>query len=248
MRSGIEAPNTIDKTSEVAHMSGTERRCFVQGGHLFVILEEGTFLVDTGAPASFGRIASLVLEGQRFTMQPSYMGMTADQLSSYVSRETDGLIGTDILNRFDILLDVPNSRACFSTATLTCEGERLPLDFVMNVPILTAVIDATPMKLFFDTGAQLSYLQGESLCQYPPEGSETDFYPGFGSFTTDTFRVPLQFGRTMCKLRCGRLPEILGMTLMLAGTEGIVGNELLRGRRVGYFPRHGCLTLGASSD
>ena len=76
----------------------------------------------------------------------------------------------------------------------------------------------------------------------------TDFYPIFGEFTTDTYRAPLQVGQTQHQLRCGQLPTVLGLTLMVAGTKGIVGNELLNGRRVGYFPRRHVLMLGESSN
>jgi len=176
------------------------------------------------------------------------MGLTADRLSDYVRSDVDGLLGTDILNEFDLLMDIPQSRVCVSTANLDCEGDRVPLSFVMTVPTLTAVIDATPTTMFFDTGAQLSYFQGNSLSRYPAEGSMTDFYPGFGPFSTDTFRTPIRLGCTQQNLRCGRLPTVLGMTLMLAGTEGIVGNELVSGRRVGYFPRRQLLVLGESSN
>ncbi len=177
------------------------------------------------------------------------MGLTAHKLSAHVGRDVDGLLGTDILNEFDVLMDIPQSRVWLSTAHLDCEeGDPLPLEFVMNVPTLTAVIDAAPTMVFFDTGAQVSYFQGETLPRYPAAGRVTDFYPGFGSFSTDTFVTPFQFGRTPCTLRCGRLPTVLGMTLMLAEAEGIVGNELLLGRRVGYFPRRRLLVLGPSAD
>lgn len=177
------------------------------------------------------------------------MGLTAHKLSAHVGRHVDGLLGTDILNEFDVLMDIPQSRVWLSTAHLDCEeGNRLPLGFVMNVPTLTAVIDAAPTMVFFDTGAQVSYFQGETLPRYPAAGRVTDFYPGFGPFSTDTFVTPFQFGRTHCTLRCGRLPTVLGMTLLLAEAEGIVGNELLLGRRVGYFPRRRLLVLGPSAD
>jgi hypothetical protein len=229
-------------------MSGIEIRASFEHGHVFVVMTEGTFLVDTGAPASFGRVSSVTVEQKRFEVRAGYMGLTADRLSELVGRDVDGLLGTDILNEFDVLIDIPQSRVCFSAANLDCEGDRVPLSFVMTVPTLTAVIDATPTTMFFDTGAQLSYFQGRSLSRYPAEGSMSDFYPGFGPFSTDTFRTPFQLGRTQQNLRCGRLPNILGMTLMLAGTEGIVGNELVSGRRVGYFPRRQLLVLGESSN
>ena len=215
----------------------------LDNGHLFIALAEGTFLFDTGAPTSFGRVSPLALEGQRFNFPPGYMGLTAELLSTYVGHKTDGILGGDILNQFDILIDTPQSRVCFSSAQLNCDGEILPVDFFMNVPILAADVEGKPVKMFFDTGAQISYFQDDSLSSFPAEGSVTDFYPGVGQFFTDTFRTPIQLGRTRYELRCGQLPDLLGMTLMLAGTDGIVGNELLHRRLVGYFPRRRQLIL-----
>ena len=97
--------------------------------------------------------------------------------------------------------------------------------------------------MFFDTGAQISYFQGDSLSKFPAEGTVQDFYPVIGEFSTDTFRIPIKIGRAQYPLRCGQLPTLLGMSLMLAGTQGIIGNELLQGRVVGYFPRRRWLIL-----
>ena len=215
----------------------------LEKGHLFVALTEGSFLLDTGAPTSFGKVTPIMLDGQSFELSRSYMGLTAQVLSDYVGCETAGILGADILNQFDSLIDLPQSRVCFSKAPLECDGELLSLDFCMGVPIIAATVSGNPVKLFFDTGAQISYLQDDSLSDFPAEGIVTDFYPGIGQFSTDTFRAPVRLGHSTHELRCGRLPDLLGMTLMLAGTGGIIGNEILRGRVAGYFPRRQRLIL-----
>jgi hypothetical protein len=91
--------------------------------------------------------------------------------------------------------------------------------------------------LFFDTGAQISYFQDESLSTYPSAGELTDFYPGFGQFQTDTYNVPIRIGSEQFTIRCGKLPGLLGMSLAMADVQGILGNQILLDRRVGYFPR-----------
>lgn len=215
----------------------------LENGHPFITLPEGTFLLDTGAPTSFGRVSPIMLEGQSFSLPPSYMGLTAQVLSTYVGRETDGILGADILNQFDVLIDLPKSRVCFSSVPLECDGEIQPLDFCMGVPILESSVAGNSVRMFFDTGAQISYLQDNNLSSFPAEGRLTDFYPGIGQFPTDTFRTPIRLGGAEHQLRCGQLPPLLGMSLMLAGTGGIVGNEILRDRCAGYFPRRHRLVL-----
>jgi hypothetical protein len=70
-----------------------------------------------------------------------------------------------------------------------------------------------------------------------------DFYPGFGEFETATHHVPVSLGSLSETLRCGCLPGLLGMSLMMADTQGILGNAILYGRTAGYFPRRGILSL-----
>ena len=207
-------------------------------GHLFIRLPEGRFLVDTGNPGSFGRVPSLTIQGRSFRIS----GRGPLEVESFVGAAMDGLIGTDILNQFDVLFDLSQGLAWFSTGELTCGGERLPIDFVMTIPRLGAAIRDTRIRVFFDTGAPLNYYQGD-WADFPREEPAEDFFPGYGTFQTDTARVPMLLGRRLYQLKAGRLPGILGMALATAGTTGIVGVELFQGRRVGYFPRRSSLVL-----
>jgi len=109
-------------------------------GHLFATAGNGTFLLDTGAPVSFGRVSAVTLDGQRFTVAPTYLGLTKEVLSSHVGRDVDGLLGADILNQFDTLIDVGHSRVLFSEGPVEFGGEELALDDFMGIPILTATI------------------------------------------------------------------------------------------------------------
>ena len=95
-----------------------------------------------------------------------------------------------------------------------------------------------------DTGAQISYFQDDSLTDFPSAGSVTDFYPGVGQFQTDTHQVAVSLGGVAFTLRCGTLPGSLGEDLMkIAGIDGIVGNQILCNRIVGYFPRRHSLAF-----
>lgn len=215
----------------------------LENGHLFVGLPEGTFLLDTGAPNSFGKASPVTVEEQQFKLPTSYMGLSAGVLSTYVSRYTDGILGGDILNQFDVLIDVQQSRISLSTAPLVGDGEELAIELCLGVPIVIATIAGESVRMFFDTGAQISYFQDDLLTSFPTEEKVTDYYPGIGQFSTATFRVPVQLGRSPCELRCGQLPSMLGMALMMADVKGIIGNEVLRNRIAGYFPRRHRLFL-----
>ncbi|MCX6970027.1 MAG: hypothetical protein NTV93_07725 [Verrucomicrobia bacterium] len=51
-------------------------------GHLFLELEDGLWLFDTGAPTSFGESKEIALDGRRSPMSNGYMGLSASSLSS----------------------------------------------------------------------------------------------------------------------------------------------------------------------
>lgn len=70
-----------------------------------------------------------------------------------------------------------------------------------------------------------------------------DFFPGVGSFETATHSVPATLAGVPFTLRCGSLPGLLGMTLMMADVEGIIGNKVMRTRKIGFYPRRGLLSL-----
>lgn len=211
--------------------------------HLFMEIEGNFWLFDTGAPISFGECASLRFGGRTFPLAGSYLGLSAQSLSDLVGIRCAGILGADILNKFDFLIDVPNGRITYSEEPLEHPGATVACSQVMGVPVVTAQVDGSAHDMFFDTGAQISYLQDSSTTRFPPAGTFRDFYPLIGTFETETHFVPLTVGGLSFTLRCGRLPGLLAAALLLAGTTGILGNEILAHRKAGYFPRRSCLVL-----
>ena len=212
-------------------------------GHLFVELDGGLWVLDTGAPNSFGISTQLTVTGEMFRIGTNYLGLDAAALSQSVGVTCVGLLGADVLGRFDHVLDTASGRLVVSTEELSHSGNAVSLEEFMGTPIITAEVDGCECRMFFDTGARFSYFQSDALTRFPSAGSVTDFYPGFGEFQTGTHYVPATFGGETRTLRCGSLPESLGATLMMAGTVGIIGNEILGNRSIGYFPRRRMMLL-----
>jgi hypothetical protein len=214
-----------------------------RNSHLFIELDDGLWLHDTGAPSSFGTRQSLELLGINFPIDKSYMGQDAAFLSEAVGVDCKGLLGADVLSAFDQILDVPGGCLTLSTDELEHSGETLLIEDFMGIPILSVNVAGEPFRMFFDTGAQVSYLQDDLLETFPSAGLLEDFYPGFGKFETDTHTVPFTLGPETHALRCGQLPGLLGMSLMMADVQGILGNAILENRTVGYFPRRNLFSL-----
>lgn len=156
---------------------------------------------------------------------------------------TAGLLGLDVLTHFDHILNVPAGTLTVSTDPLPHAGQPIPLDEFMGVPIVTAQILGSSCRMMFDTGAKISYFQHDLLASFPPLGNVKDFYPGFGEFETPTYQVAMSLGGIPLTLRCGRLPGLLGDTLMMTTVQGILGNEIFSRRTIGYFPRWRKITI-----
>ena len=214
-----------------------------QSGHLLLELANDHWVLDTGSPGSFGSNALQKLAGQPVQVPRSFMGLNATTLSQMIGAPVAGLLGTDVLNRFDIVLDVGAGLAHFTSEAVPLEGEAVTLSDVMGVPVVQAQVDGRAHAMFFDTGAGVSYFQEEGLEQYPPLEPAQDFYPGIGPFETPTWRLPVQLGGTRFLLRTGRLPDLLAMTLAMAGVDGIVGNAICADHRIGYFPRRSLMVI-----
>jgi hypothetical protein len=212
-------------------------------GHIFIEVNGNLWLLDTGAPLSFGSAPDFSFEGEIFELESTYLGLTPETLSGFVGVRTAGLLGADILNSLDVIFNGLDNTITFSLSPLDHEGQVVKLDEFMGIPILSATVNGQDYCMFFDTGAQISYFQDDTLKTFPPAGQMTDYYPGFGQFQTDTHNVDFLIGGSSFILRCGCLPDLLGMTLMMAETEGIIGNQILQDRVVGYFPRRKELVL-----
>ena len=215
----------------------------LQRDHLLLRSPEGYWIVDTGSPQSFGDHRTVNLANKVFEVSPNLMGLDAKMLSDLSGICVQGLIGTDILNEFDILFDVPAGQMTFGDLPLNTEGKTFPIDFVMGVPTANIQIQSRDVAMVFDTGATFSYWQAPELDSFSEKEVRKDYFPGIGEFEVKTFHVPVTLGSLEFQLECGRLPEMLGLTLSLIGVEGILGNEFFREIKLGYLPRHNQIVL-----
>jgi hypothetical protein len=220
-----------------------QQQLAMRSGHLMVPGAGGWWILDTGAPASFGTARQLRLADRTFPVMEGYAGLNADVLSGLVGEPVAGLIGMDILGGLDIVIDVPKGELIMSSQSVELAGDEVHLTEFLGIPVLQVGIAGQSESMFFDTGASISYFQGEAILQYPPVGRVQDFFPGAGRFEVDTYRVGLSIGGRELEVNCGQLPGLLGMSLSLAQVTGIVGNEVCSQGAIGFFPRRHLLVL-----
>jgi len=214
-----------------------------RNNHVFVEIAGALWVYDTGADSSFGNQDTGLL-GPVEEVPKLYAGrFSAEDISGFIGETVAGIIGADIINRYDHLLDLGSHRLTVSDGDLTSPGRPQPLEFFMGVPMLKSRIGGEQHNLFFDTGAQISYFQGDAPAGSPDAGPLEDFFPMIGTFNTSTRLISIGLNGLNHTLRCGQLPGLMGMALGMAEVSGILGNEVMRGRVTGYFPRRKQLIL-----
>jgi hypothetical protein len=136
-------------------------------GHIIAVINNCKYIVDTGSPSSFGN-GKININGSNYNISASGMhGLTATSVSNLSGIQVDGLIGMDILSNFDVTFSESEIRffdAGSTNGQHTPNAISLPLiDKVMGIPIINMTIHNQVRRIFFDTGAKLSYLSDELL-------------------------------------------------------------------------------------
>ena len=212
-------------------------------GHIIVREGSVAYLIDTGAPLSIGESRTLSFADGTFEVQNNYMGITSQELSKHVGTDLHALVGADILSSFNLVIDPRSSEIILSDEGITLSGIELDVDYFMGIPIIQAEVAGQPIRMFFDTGAKLSYLDQEISQKYPTLGTIHDFYPSMGRFETRIFRVPIRLGTAEIELTVGILPELLQLTLIMSDTSGILGTGILSDFAIELDPHRRKLVL-----
>lgn len=206
-------------------------------GHLFIEIDGGDWLVDTGSPTSFGDGGAVALCGQPHHVATGYGPVTIDWVREMVGCKCAGLLGGDILNNYDFVFDLAGGSLLVTEEDLEATGVAVPLEGVMGVPIITVGVGSHSMRMALDTGAQHSYLQHPAIEEYPKGEIVEDFAIGEGTFQLQLHAVPIRLGGVELTLPMGTRIDGSVAAITAFGLHGVVGLDLFKGRVVTYCPR-----------
>jgi hypothetical protein len=201
-------------------------------GHPIINEGENRILIDTGTPTTIHASDSLNFCSESYGCSTNYMGLTVSKISDMLGTEITTLLGADILSGYRILIDYQNQVIEFSKQEIDIYGTQTDISNFMGIPIIKMTVDNQELKFFLDTGAKLSYLSDSLTNNYESAGTDEDFYPGVGKFQTECFEIPTVFGDNEFIVKYGNLPKLLQMTLMLGGTDGIIGFDFFNNFKV----------------
>ena len=201
-------------------------------GHPIINDGENIILIDTGAPSTIHASNVLTFCSENYNCSTNYMGLTVSKISEMLGTEITTLLGADILSDYKILFYYKNEIIEFNKEAIALDGNEIGISNFMGIPIIELSIDNQKLKFFLDTGAKLSYLSGSITSNYESIGTDEDFYPGVGKFETECFYISTSFGDNNFNVKYGNLPRLLQMTLMLGGTDGIIGFDFFNNFKV----------------
>ena len=201
-------------------------------GHPIIKDGDNIILIDTGAPSTIHNSESLSFCSTNYNCSTNYMGLTISKISDMLGTVITTLLGADILSDYKILFDYKNGVVEFNKKEIDFEGNEISISNFMSISILKLSINNQELNFFLDTGAKLSYLSDSITNNYEKVGTEEDFYPGVGKFETECFEISTNLGDNNFIVKYGNLPELLQMTLMLGGTDGIIGFDFFNNFKV----------------
>jgi hypothetical protein len=209
------------------------RPMIVRKGHILLRGGRGRLaLLDTGSPMSIGRGDEYRVAGQVFNPSTA-MQSVLDAAGDHIGRKVDWLFGHDFFASNRVLIDWPSRQVRILGANEpTPRGFAIPIELVMGVPAVTGRSSHGTVRAIIDSGASLSYVPANVVQGLTPVGKRSDFYPGFGEFETDVFRVRTEIGGRFINISAGVLPPMLQMMFgLVLGADGwIVGSDFFRNR------------------
>ncbi len=184
-------------------------------------------MIDTGCPATVGSSSRFSFMGEEFQTVPTYHGVTVENLSHYVGHKIDFLVGTDILARYQWVLDWQRETVTFYPTPREFGGTVLAVKSSWGVPIVQFTVGGKVTPALLDTGAPLQFLPPDYEAKGHSVREQEDFFPSTGTFTTPVYRLPIEFGGRRFDAEFGVLPKWLRIGLEFMGCKWILGSDVL---------------------
>ena len=182
-------------------------------------------LIDTGCTKTIHNTPSLQFLGQNFNCSTNFMGVNSASLSAMLGSPVTTLMGMDILSQFKVLFHYQEGFMGFSKEAIPMKGYFIPFTKVMGIPIIELEVLGQKLKFFLDSGAKLSYLATAYTAGLNPQGEDTDFYPGHGTFQTPVYELDATLVDPF-PVRFGNLPPQMSALLSMGNVQGIIGYDL----------------------
>ena len=202
--------------------------------HLLINYAGEYVLIDTGSPTTFHRNRHIEVCGQTFDVGTSFMGMDLDYISDKVGLEMVGLIGMDVIGKFNVCINTEKFGNFIGFDTdnhyMTWQVEAFSM---MGCPGIVMNVNGRRARMLFDTGAPVSYIDPAFTYGIPICGHTKDFTPlTKKEFEVDLHSVSSSFMGKDFIVNYGDMPESISVLLKTFRVDGIIGYDLMENFRI----------------
>lgn len=200
-----------------------------ENGYVLVEQDSGFVILDSGSPISFCENGCIVFGEESLSCDTSCSFVDNSLLTEKVGRRIIGIMGTDLMNRFDHLVFFLRENGESHIFINGChhDGDLNSMN-IMGVGTADLEINGQIHTVFVDTGAVTSYIHSSFVEGMEPCGEVGDFHPSYGDFTTKLYEMNIVAFKHTYPVKFGTLPGMAEMALKMVGVDGIVGTDFLK--------------------
>ena len=209
----------------------------VRGGLAVATIEDRHWVVDTGAPHSFG-VGTLTLDNRTIRLDSPSGRYDPGVLSEVAGVPIAGLLGAADLFHEGCTLDAPGGRLILGAPTVP--GPGVPCapgpHWGQRLPILQAQLEGRPVRVAFDTGASVGYVHPDLV---PHLGDPVDQVREYMAMTHSWSETPLWQGQLEVAghrgdYRWGVLPQDCHYLFDLLGMDVLFGGAFLADHSIAF--------------
>lgn len=130
----------------------------VFNNHIILLVGDKRALLDTGATHSFGDGNQFQFLDETYDFMDGFLSFNLDSVADLLGTELHALLGNDVLKQQNFLVRWRQKTIPFSSTPFDLPGERIPIRFMMNVPLLDIEVAGKTCKTFW-TQARISLPQ-----------------------------------------------------------------------------------------
>lgn len=228
-----EMKNVVDDVSRNFNRSKLSWR-FLTADELCLLDDnDRNIIVDTGSPISMSDVGQLQLFDDFYARgQHALLPM----IQKYLSDRITGLMGMDILGRYDLRLRFERRFGRWIVEPYSQDllpADAFSVEYYGGVPVVEAMVDGVRGKFFLDSGATISFLKKSWISNQPYIGEAEDFFPTLGIFSTDLYRCTLTFANRTFTDAMGVMP--MGLEVLIPDwIDGIIGLNILKDTTINF--------------
>ena len=194
------------------------------------------YLIDTGAQISLSKDGNIKLGDINYLTPKENKGISPETISKFIGFEIDALIGATVLNKNKYELNY--SKEEFNIGD-DANNASVEVKNIAGIPSTVIEINGSQKRMFIDSGAKISYLNG---IQFSPDDEEVeDFYPPNMIFKTQLSSLKVSDEMGDIEMKFGSLPNSISQMQDQYNVDGILGYEYLMKRVLSI--KHWALTI-----